>query len=325
MPSVFDILPGMKIPLSESLQTLAAIWDVEPEKGQAAPSAYRASQMNLVLHFGLNVTPEQAKAEFEVVLRFAQRYPCRTLVLCPGAVDKESDSVDTKIFSECYIGKSRQEMSCCEVIIVSYTLSQREFLENQVAILMESDLPLFYRPFRMQSAARFGDYKFFLEEARRIIIDSKVENDGVLNFKWPKPEAVSDLVYARLLPVRQSIGQFLSTFEPERLIDGLRSIKMSCQADFFAEGKTLIQWMEKKLADCGANAENLKCAVVENEEGSSIEVKWDYDNGRFFSWKADLESGYAHIEADFGVGPAVLTSAIRLLSPEKALAEALFF
>ncbi len=326
MSNVFDTLPGMKVPLSSSLQTLAAMWDVESEKGKSAPSAYRASRMNLVLHFGLDVTPEQAKEEFATVLLFAQRYPCRILVLCPGETDKYSGKVDTKIFSECYIGKSRREMSCCEVIIVSYTLSQRAFLENQVAILMESDLPLFYHPYKIHSAARFGDYQFFLEEARRIIIDSKTENKGVLEYKWPRPESISDLVYARLLPVRQSIGQFLSTFEPARLIDGLVSIQVSRRDDFVAESKVLIQWMKNKLADCGVRDESFECSATGNTEGaSSIEIKWSYETDRFFSWKADFVSGCTRIEADFGTGPVSLTSAVQLLSPEKALAEALFF
>jgi hypothetical protein len=326
MANVFDTLPGMKVPLSSSLQTLASMWDVKSEKGLSAPSAYRASQMNLVLHFGFDVTPDQAKEEFETVLRFAQRYPCRILVLCPGETDKDSETVDTKIFSECYIGKSRQEMSCCEVIIVSYTLSQRTFLENQVAILMESDLPLFYHPYKMHSAERFGDYQFFLEEARRIIIDSKVENKGVLEFKWPRAEAISDLVYARLLPVRQSIGQFLSAFAPLQLIDGLVSIEVISQSDFMAESRVLIQWMENKLADCGDSEKSFECSAVESTEGKlSIAIKWNYKDDRYFSWSADLVLGCARIEADFGNGPVALTSAIQLLPSEKALAEALFF
>jgi hypothetical protein len=153
-----------------------------------------------------------------------------------------------------------------------------------------------------------------------------VENQGVLKFKWPKPEAISDLVYARLLPVRQSIGQFLSAFEPARLIDGLVSIEVISQNDFMAESRVLIRWMENKLADCGDSGKRFECTVIESTKGdSSIAVKWDYEDDRFFSWKADFISGCARIEADFGTGPVTLTSAVRLLPPEKALAEALFF
>ena len=39
--------------------------------------------MNLVLHLGREVSPEQARERFEVAVRFAQRYPSRIIVLLP--------------------------------------------------------------------------------------------------------------------------------------------------------------------------------------------------------------------------------------------------
>ena len=55
------------------------------------------------------------------------------------------------------------------------------------------------------------------------MIDSAIADLGVFSFDWPRRNAVHDLVYARLLPVRQSIGQLLSGYEPVALISGLRS------------------------------------------------------------------------------------------------------
>jgi hypothetical protein len=37
--------------------------------------------MNLVLMFGAGVSPEDAQARFDEAIRFAQRYPCRLVIL----------------------------------------------------------------------------------------------------------------------------------------------------------------------------------------------------------------------------------------------------
>ena len=142
--------------------------------------------MTFVLHFGFDHTPESARETFDTVLRFAQRYPCRIVALCPQL--EEADRLRSKVFGECYIGHSQAEMSCCEAIIVVYPDSQRGFLENQVTTLVESDLPLYYWPSRVHAGPKLADYGFFLNQARRIVIDSAIENETVLSFEWPRPD-----------------------------------------------------------------------------------------------------------------------------------------
>ena len=61
MASVFDVIPGMELPVSEVVSTMAKMWESEPNKGHAAPSEFRASQMNLILHLGYGTTEDEAK------------------------------------------------------------------------------------------------------------------------------------------------------------------------------------------------------------------------------------------------------------------------
>ena len=83
MTTVFDALPGLEVPGGGIAQSLARLWEGSPGDGaagqQRAPSEFRASQMNLVLHVGLPTTPDDGVAQFNAALRFTQRYPARIL------------------------------------------------------------------------------------------------------------------------------------------------------------------------------------------------------------------------------------------------------
>ena len=113
MPAVFDALPGLEVPMGSALSELAALWEMGAAGGKSAPSEYRASQMTFVLHFGVDHTPETGRETFDAVMRFAQRYPCRIVALCPQIEERDDDVLRSKVFAECYIGNSRGEMSSC--------------------------------------------------------------------------------------------------------------------------------------------------------------------------------------------------------------------
>ena len=72
---ILDALPGFPMKISAALPALDKAWAEEGE------DATRASQMNVILMFGANVTPEDASTRFDEAIRFAQRYPCRLVVL----------------------------------------------------------------------------------------------------------------------------------------------------------------------------------------------------------------------------------------------------
>ncbi|MEZ5275985.1 MAG: glucose-6-phosphate dehydrogenase assembly protein OpcA [Opitutaceae bacterium] len=330
MPAIFNALPGFEVPMSSVLGTLASLWEMGKPGAKSAPSEFRASQMNLVLHLGHDHTPESARRMFDAVLRFAQRYPCRIVALCPRMSETGSDELGAKVFGECYIGKSRAEMSCCEAVIVGYPNSQRGFLENQVTTLIESDLPLYYWPSRVRSGPKIADYGFFLNQAKRIVIDSAIENETVLAFNWPKPENLRDLADARLLQVRQSVGQFLSSYPPSELIRDLARVEIAAEPGLKAEAGFLRKWVEGNLRACaedsgGAVSEPVVEVRPSLEEGGSMAMAWVYTDGRSFTWSVDFESGRASIESNLGGTRVSRSSIVRLLTTERALGEALFF
>ena len=74
MKDLIDELPGLDLPVGEVTDRLELMWDSD---ASGSPSAFRASQMNVVLHFGWDVTAEQAQERFTTLLTFAQRYPHR--------------------------------------------------------------------------------------------------------------------------------------------------------------------------------------------------------------------------------------------------------
>ena len=114
------------------------MWEADASLG--SPSEFRASQMNLVLHFGLDVNEADARARFDTVIRFAQRYPSRIIVLCPTR--EEGAGMRAKLFSQCYIGETHREMCCCEACCCYK--SKPGYLANQVSIWLEGDLPRYH-------------------------------------------------------------------------------------------------------------------------------------------------------------------------------------
>jgi hypothetical protein len=330
MPAIFDALPGLTVPIGSVLPELAALWEMGGGGGKSAPSEYRASQMTFVLHFGMNHSPETGRETFDSVMRFAQRYPCRIVALCPRVTEGGDDALSAKVFAECYIGRSRQEMSCCEAIIVGYPDSQRGFLENQVTTLMENDLPLYYWPSRIQSSPKLADYGFFLKHAKRIVIDSATENQEIIGFAWPKRQTIKDLAEARLLQVRQSIGQFLSSFGPGVLVNGLQSVEVAAARSCRAEARSLSSWVKTRIEVCrrrsGSSSPQPEIRLTPpRSERESMAMRWVYASDHRFLWMVDLQTGRAHLEADLGAGEVRLNSVVRLLSTSEALGEALFF
>lgn len=328
MAAIFDALPGIEVPVGAITRNLAQMWEDTATKGGPAPSSddAKATQVNFVLHLGYNTTAEDAVVQFQTAVRFSQRAPCRVVVLCPLPMDDRSEEMRAKIYGECHLGKTKGDTRCCEFVLLSYPFAARRFLESQLSVCLTSDLPLFYWVHRFASIHRLGDYHGLLCRAERIIIDSAIAPADYATFPWPNPGAVHDLVYARLLPVRQSIGQFLSTFEPAALADGLRGVTVSHSEDLTAEARVLQAWACERLAGCG-KAAGVECVAKPLKPGASgsLGLTFDYANGHCFAWQGDLAKRSACFEADFGTGRALMHSAVSLLEPEAALSDAMFF
>jgi len=346
MSSVFDVLPGVEIPVGEIAKKLAHMWSPPtPEGGVPPPDDATATQVNFVLHLGLPTTPDDAAAQFQAVLRFAKRYPSRIVVLCPQseAEDKGGLEIRAKVYGKCYFGKTKSDKRCVEVVTFHYSRASRGFLENQVSISLSTDLPLYYWAHRFSASSRLADYRFLLSCAERVLIDSAIAPEDALTYPWPNLSALRDLAYARLLPVRQTVGQFLAGYEPEAIVDGLSKITVCHTPELVAEARVISAWLAERIRACveaskpdsvranfcASSAEgDTQCCTLEPADASSLAIEFHYDSpDKFFRWTGDFASGHAHFAARLADEPteARLDASVSLLPPELALSEAMFF
>lgn len=327
MTTVFDALPGIEVPVGGIAASLARLWEGSPADGGHAPSEFRASQMNLVLHLGLPTAPADGLEQFNAALRFTQRYPARIIVLCPRPEGGTDLAMRARIYSECFIGQSRHEMSCIEAVVLTYPQERRPFLEDQLSIIVEADLPIYYWVHRMSQVHKIVTYEWLLRNSRRFLLDTAVSSPEARTFAWPRPDGFRDLVHARLLPVRQTIGQFLSAYPPEAIARGLQSVMLICQPGFSAEGRVLLDWTRERLAACGAAGAAAPAYGTRAAAAGatlSLEMTFTYVDGRYFHWCADFARGGAVFESNLGGGRQTLPMTTGLLSPEAALGEAIF-
>ncbi|HTZ20892.1 MAG TPA: glucose-6-phosphate dehydrogenase assembly protein OpcA [Opitutaceae bacterium] len=327
MTAIFDALPGIEVPVGEIAASLARMWDERADAGQPAPAAddVRATQVNFVLRFGRATTPEDALRQFHTTVRFATRYPSRVVVLCPLPPEDATTEMRAKIFGECFLGRTKSDARCCEFVLLSYPRSARDYLESQVSVCLTPDLPLYYWAHRFSACARLAEYRYLLTHAQRFLFDTAAAPADALTFPWPKPAAVRDLAFARTLPVRQSVGQFLSRYEPARLIDGLRTVTVAHDPALAAEGRALRQWLQDRLTACGPTvAVTFSTVPLSVDRTGSLELRFGYAGSSRFSWSGDVLVGTARFEADFGTGRTGWPASTSLLAPELALGEAMF-
>lgn len=328
MPAVFDALPGLDVAVGAISKGLDKMWSDTAASGGPAPEseAGKATQVNLVLHLGFNSTPDDAMAQFQTAVRFSRRYPCRVVVLCPLPIENPSTEMRAKIYGECHLGKSKGDTRCCEFVMLSYPQTARKFLENQVSVCLSTDLPLYYWVHRFSSSTRVNDYQYLLKRSKRVIFDTAVVEWAATTYPWPKPEAVRDLVYARLLPVRQTIGQFLSGYAPDALVKGLRAVRIGYGEELAAESRVLLAWTKERLAACGeVGSVDFRSEALSSCKAGTFELHFEYSDKRRFDWRGDLRQGSAQFDAELGSGRVILPAAVSLLNPEAALGEAMFF
>jgi glucose-6-phosphate dehydrogenase assembly protein OpcA len=330
MSLIFEALPGIEVPVSAISKSLSQMWAESAAHGRPAPEAddAKATQLNVVLHLGLNTTPADAAVQFQVISAFSVRYPCRIVVLCPLHTDVPEPVMRAKVYGECHLGKSKSDKRCVEFVMLSYSRSARPHLENQVSVCLSTDLPLYYWAHRFSASGRLADYRYLLGRAKRVLIDSAVAPADALTYPWENPAGLRDLAYSRLLPVRQTIGQFLSAYPPALLLDGLKTVMVGHDASLAAEGRVVSCWLQRRLAACGPLGADVKIALapLPAESGAGLGVRFEYANpARFFRWSGDVKAGAALFEADFGAGRTTLSAAASLLAPPAALSEAMFF
>lgn len=322
MSANFDALPGLEVPVDRIRRSLADLW--RDETGAAATDDAKATQVNFVLHLGLATTPEDAVQQFRTVVRFAQRYPARVVVLCPLHREVSGPLIRAKVYGECFLGRSPADRRCVEFVMLCYSRGARPYLEDQVSTCLSTDLPLYYWAHAFADSSRMADYRYLLGRSRRVLIDSARSPADAPSYPWPNQAAIRDLAYCRVLPVRQGVGQFLAAYSAGALAEGLRRVVVSHGPEFPAEARVLTGWLGRRLAACGVAPGAAEFRVEPATTGLGIDFA--YASGpKEFRWKGDFGAGHAEFEADFGAGRTRLNAALSLLKPEMALSEAMFF
>lgn len=321
MPALFDALPGQEVSVGGIAAGFTKLWADSPAKDS------RAVQLNLVLHLGRNTTPDDARTQFHHTLQFAQRYPCRVVVLCPDFDAKAPVEMRAKIYGECFLGKSQSDTRCVEFVLLHYTMAVRSHLENQVSVCLSTDMPLYYWGHRFSAAKRLADYGYLLTRSKRILFDSAIVPADAFTYPWPNISAVRDLAYTRTLPLRQNLGQFLSRYAPAAITSGLRQVTIRHARPFAAEASCLLGWVKKGLIRAGADVTPGGGFTVAPLDGpGSFSMEFAYaDTPKIFRWAADLTKNEAEFTGDLGTGRTTQTVGAHLLAPEQTLGEAMFF
>ncbi len=325
MSRIFDALPGLETPVGSISRSLAAMWRDTEAKGKPAPQSEdaKATQVNFVLHLGFATEPDDAVRQFEIAVNFSRRYPSRVVVLCPQAEDSGAAEICAKVYGECTLGKSKGDTRCCEFVLLSYSRPARQYLESQVSVCLSTDLPLYYYAHRFSASTKLADYHYLLTRSKRVLIDSATAPSDALTYPWPRPEAVRDLVFARLLPVRQSVGQFLSRYPMAAICEGLQTVEVAHGESLAAEGRVLSQWLRDRVGECGRS--EARYATVSLGSPTSLAITFRYEGQKTFRWQGDPVAATALFTADFGSGKTTLPATVSLLAPENALSEAMFF
>ena len=317
------------MPVEEVTKTLRHMWDTDAGN-EANSTDVRASQMNVILHFGLETTPEEARERFETAIRFAQRYPSRIVVLCPSSQPSGEQEFEGKLFSQCYIGKHLRDICCCEALLLGYSPEQSDFLESQVSVWLESDLPIYHWLHRVPPERISGHYLGFLKRCRGILFDRSIDDYGDL--EWPYPDRVKDLAFARTLPLRQHIGQFLSGFAPQELVEGLVSLEFQYSVGIQFPAWHLLKWHRNALEKSFADPDDAQYIRYEfrpfpNEESHDcLRISWKFkDPAQFLILHYNRSRKSGVLLGKLPSGSFENPLHIEPLSSEAALSEAMFF
>ncbi len=328
--SLFSLLPGLDLPVAQIGAMLANYGQTPDSSIQDAKQVVRASQLNLVIHLGEETKVEELKTLFNTAVSFAQSYPCRIVLLCPTDVLRGKDSIDAKLFSLCYIGEDFRPLCSCEAVILGYLPKDSCYLEDLISLWIENDLPVYHWLHRASIDLIKQNFLTLLFAAKRILYDSSLEDPALQDIQWPHSYLLGDLVRAHLLPARQSLGQFLSSFAPSQLIATLSEVRVAYATGHLAEAKSLLDWQKKALFACemsSTDTSNISflCEAHSKDVSLCLEITWNYLDSKFLKWSYCAQKNSVHILADLGMGRVDLTQQLQLLNPEESLAEALFF
>lgn len=317
---VLAALPGADVSVRSALGTVEQAWAAEGN------DVVRASQLNLVLLLGPEVPPDEAAVLFDQAVAFARRHPSRLVVLAQRPGDG-AEAPEAKAHVACFLDPSRRDKRCCEALMLAHG-GHSPALESLLSTWTEADLPSHLWCHRM-SPESLRPWLPLAGRFNRVVADRSVEGDAFFELPWPRPEAVRDLAFARCLPVRQALGQFLSGHAPADLVRGLRSVTVAHGIGRRGEAHGLLRWMRSGLEACAGQAGQplgASFALADGcRGGACLSVEWTYDNGNHFAWSHDADGARSSVALDYAASHRTFDLAVPFAGPEMTLGEALFF
>jgi hypothetical protein len=318
---ILDTLPGFAVKISEALHSLDKAWANEGEESA------RASQMNLVLMFGSQVTPTEAQARFDEAIVFAQRYPCRLVILAARPKAEAIAPLEAKVNVVCFFDPARRGKRCCEALILAHGEPTPE-LESLVSTWLEGDLPTNLWAHQV-TAEEFKPWLSWTARCRRVVSDRSLVGDEFFNLPFPVPTSVRDLSVSRCLPVRQALGQYLAANSPADLVRGLQSVTLSYGTNLKGEAQGLLAWMKSCLQRCAEVSKTPLKATFQiaptPSPGDNLDAEWVFEDGAKFSWEhADQGTAATYFFTRIH-GGVVVKQRVAFMPPAEALSESVFF
>lgn len=299
MSTLIDALPGLDVSVSRLLETLSTTWSTQSAKEQSRVSY--ASQMTLVLFTG--ASPEHGPELLKPLTTFSQKYPCRILWVCLDPDERDPWAVRTKVQAYSYL-RSSMGAACCEIIMLHCCAQiDRRFLTGLLSTWLHSDLPVYFWAHRLRPED-LSCLPCELRSLRCVVFDSSIEPEleALLLKTLPNKEMLKDLAYARSLPARQALGQFLSAYDPLAIIENLNAVTIEYQKQASGEARHLLKWVRHCMTACaklkGRSLEGVTFASLPNPSNaaSNIKLTFEYKADKFFQWS----SNEAHCLAALG-------------------------
>jgi glucose-6-phosphate dehydrogenase assembly protein OpcA len=152
------------------------------------------------------------------------QHPSRVIVM---RVDSgESDSLEARVFAQCWMPFGRHQQICCEEIEITASQSRVEDLPKLVLGIMVPDLPVVLWC-RVEKLFRDPAFQNLFRLADKIVVDSSrfansAEALPLIRQLLASGRNVSDLSWTRLTRLRQTIAQI---FENQSLLPRLKQLE----------------------------------------------------------------------------------------------------
>jgi glucose-6-phosphate dehydrogenase assembly protein OpcA len=233
-------------------QELSALVQQTAEEQRADLPVARVRLLNLVVY-------TEDAATLAGVDRLADvlpvHHPCR-LIAVHLRPDDPGDRVDAAVSARCTVDTGERRQVCCELITVTVGAGVRRYVDNVVAALLVSGLPVVL----WWTGRPRPDEHAFEAMARalvdRVIVDTGAAGEDAADLaavaRWAAQEgrhaSLGDLAWGRIRPWRQAIAEFFDPEPARPLLFHLREVELAYAGRHPPAGALLLLgWLASRL------------------------------------------------------------------------------